>query len=476
MSLTLELAIEPREMRVLEDPLCALTFRNSGEEDVRFPHPWFSETLVGFHVVDVRTGVARLFHKPHAGRVPARDLVLPPGKSIVWHFLLGRRVPLDAAGEYEVRAVCRDEAEDRSCESGPIRIKLRRTAARGLALDTLQGSVSHGVWINLAGDPPEILRSRFDFVLGGGVRDTRVVAGADFGTRPAISVPPNGRNRERHWVAWRDGRVLNFTHVSRELGVAEVGRFEVPDADWEIIPPLLSGPVTSTAIRPEGSALLSGSDGVLRIVRLTAGRAALVARSAHLGPSPMWSTCHVLRDGSRCATLLQATGGSLRLLLVPWSMQGVGPARPLGTWEGGFVAAGATLGVDDAIRGAILVRTEREGRIRHEIFPWRLDAAGGLAQEPAADIAWPAGEPPPEAVVRVSGRGTVAVCLKDSRGRRFLACGGKAEPLPLPLGKSEGLMEPGFLNGSRPVLVAAVEDAGVRIFLPDGRPLPPRPS
>lgn len=132
--------------------------------------------------------------------------------------------------------------------------------------------------------------------------------------------------------------------------------------------------------------------------------------------------------------------------------------------------------MDDAIRGAILVRTEREGRIRHEIFPWRLDAAGGLAQEPAADIAWPAGEPPPEAVVRVSGRGTVAVCLKDSRGRRFLACGGKAEPLPLPLGKSEGLMEPGFLNGSRPVLVAAVEDAGVRIFLPDGRPLPPRPS
>ncbi len=178
------------------------------------------------------------------------------GKSLESGFSLLEMCGHLSAGEYEISAIYEYDGGHERAESPPIRIAVRPALPRNLSLDTVQGSVVYGVWLNMATEPPHLVRSRFDLLSGGGVGETRALGTAGLHARPIPSLPPNRAPCESHWVAWIEEGALKFLHFDPELGPTPVETIALPPLEAEIVGPLHSEPTTDLQTRPAGSALL----------------------------------------------------------------------------------------------------------------------------------------------------------------------------------------------------------------------------
>lgn len=419
MTLKLDLRIEKRDVLCLEEPQCDLTVANGGTEPVRLTHPVF-------RIVDVRSGTEAM-HRAEEAQVD-----LPAGRA----FRQRLRLPTLDPGEYAISAIC-------GAESAPATVTVRAATPKNLTLDTVQGSVCLGAWINMAAPSPEIVRCRFDVMIGGGVRNLVAVAKADPRSRLVLSLPPNGAYRPDPWIAWMEANRFRAAFVDRTLEIA------APDA--EIVAPLCAD--------SEGRAtalILQGSN--LSTLILTPERISPGVKTALPGSRPVWMTTHTDSHGARRALILQIDGKRIVLSALPWSDQSLGPPKRLADWEGGLVAAGSTLGLDDVVRGAVLVQREAL-----KLVSWETDAAfreTGRREIPGI---------PERTVVRISGKGATAVLLRSEQG--VWSCEGR--PLPGEAAGTKLPLDVAFQGGFRPVLICGRKETGFRMMRLDGSSLPP---
>jgi len=347
---------------------------------------------------------------------------------------------------------------------------------RNLALDSIQGTVSYGVWINVGATPPQIVRTRFETSPGGGVSEVRPIAAAAFRSKPSLSIPPNGSDGERHWIAWLDGRFLRFVHFDPTLGASPPGQLELGQVEAELISPLCGEPTKDARVRAPASALLwvnkSGGDlEHLQVVRITAGQAIPGAQLPLAGPQPDWMTTFARSDGSRLMGILQQ--GSLRIL--SWTDRSFDEASPRIDIPGNVLAAGATLDAQDGVRGAILHLGMNDSKELLLLTSWQMERKGRIQLGSSCEIAWKAKEPVSQPRVRVSDQGVAVALLRDAKGTTFLSQGGGLTPLPDPVIKSPYPLEIAFLGGIEPILICGMESAGFQIMRVNGKPLPPRP-
>ncbi len=451
MNLRAELKVEREEILVQENPLLFLTVTNVGPEPVRIEDP---QDGARFRVLDLRTGEESMPPKASRGIHGAPEIELAPGKNLVSCHSARTHLSIVEPGDYEVTAVLTGPTL-----SSPARIRVRPVVPRNLSLDTVQGGDSFGVWVDLASDPPRIVRSLFSVRMGGGVEESLPIAVAHSGAEPIPSLPPNGQDRMRHWVGWLEGRELRYTHVSRELGVAPTGRLEVGDA--RLFAPLAADPVKDTRVRPSCWAVLSRANRIL-LASLSVDGASIGPSLELEGPPLSWARVHTRSKGERFVTGIQGTS----LQRIPWSPRQFERPQALHRWEGEFVAAGALLDLEDRVRGAVLLRRGD----RWACASWELDATDEFRVTGEVDVPWESTLV--RAQVRPGPAGTASILLRNEEGVWSLFDGATVRKLPAPACATRLPMEPAYLGPHEPVLIIAESRTGFRISRMDGRALP----
>ncbi len=458
--LLVELRIEKGEVACRENPLCEVVLTNAGEGRVSIPHPQFQRRFPAFRILDRASGAETLHEPAPVGPIPELFAFLEPHASVRLSCGLLDRVPALSPGDYEVSAVVPSDGPRRS-ESEFVRLKVRAVNPRNLALDTLATACPVGVWVNAAADPPEIVRSLFRALPGGGVSEIRALAKATLRARPAISLPTKGKDRCHHWIAWVEGRKVKFLFAPESEPPSEPREIALPGPRVEIAPPLFS----------EGAAIVWTGDeesGALATLRLgpEGGEVATIEKLA--GAAPLWMTNHVRSNGARTLALARATPSEVALEFVPWTNREIGKPARAAAWPGRFLAAGSTLGYDDAVHGALLLLHVESGKLRLEIVRWESDPRGKFAEIDRSPVEWNERMPLSEAGVFVNDDGTVAALLRTAEGAWLLHWAGTTRPAPACPFTPAAIFTP----GGEPVLILPESGTGYRMVLATGKPLP----
>ncbi len=477
MALDVKLTIAKTDLRYQEDAVCLIKLLNSGKDPVRVLNPATNLTGIALKVLDVKAGVEKTYQQPRKpGSMPPEEDPLAPGRSFEAGLPLLYLPKALVPGEYDVSVSCRYNGEKERAESAPLRVKIRPTTPRNLAIQGVENSVLYGFWVNLGEDPPEIARIKLDVRRGGGARDFRPVAKASLHAVPAFSVPPNKEVCPHHWAAWIDGAEIKVVHLHDSQGPSAVRSVPLPGGEARIVSPLHSDPTPDDDGRPNGALLLwmgerDRQESQLQAIRLTPQGATAQARAALPAPKPVWLSSFVRSDAKRMALFAQTAGGKVSLSEIPWP-GGVGAPKKLGEWKGEFAAAGFSLDGDDVLHGALLLRTGVEAHSTLERVDFQIDAKGGFAAKPAERVDADPKDPVAHAVLRVGDQGAIAALLQGGSGAWSLYDGEKVSPLPDPVKTTPYPLDVCFLDDTKPILIVGGKEAGLRLLQPDGSPLP----
>jgi hypothetical protein len=505
MSLTVDFSIAKPEVLYQESPMCEVVFSNSGTVPIRVPRPTGESLLLAARVVDVKTGVEIVHRRAApAGVIPDSPVLvaLEPGRRLQGRFSLRDLMPLPQPGKYEISLLCDYNDGAGHAESRPAVLAVSPTTARNLSIVSAQGgaaAVLYGGWMNVANDPPDIVRSCFDVSAGGGVSETVAIAKGTLRTRPVLSAPPNGEAEDSHWIAWVDERILRCTHFDPRLGPSKIQGLDLGLSDAEIVQPLFSDTTDDVSVRPDGAALLlaptTGSYFRLTSVELTSRNVSVAGRVDLPGKRPCWIQAIARSNRSRVVLYLQATEKTAELFYVPWPSRGVAAAsatKRLFQLQGQFVGAGATMNDDDHILGATLIWQGVGPSARLEMVGWKVDPKGvfsltGPEEEPDEEetappsvrkprvVNWSGQVPIERCIIQVNDRADVAALLLDSAGRWQVYDGQDTKPVPGNFTLTKLPLDLAFLGGGvEPVFIGAELGGGFRIIQLNGQPLPPR--
>lgn len=345
---------------------------------------------------------------------------IPPGEtarvSLTWRL---EEHPLDP-GDYEF-AVSFEEGS----ESRPTPVQLLPSTPKNLSLHSRQGAVYYGAWVNLASDPPQIVRSRF---VPPEVTESQVLATAASHARPLISNPPD-------WVAWVDADRLHFVHAPS----ATVGQISLSERNAHLVGITTDEDKVVAVLRMESqvlSAVLRPGEGRIETQRTLPGGRILWMH----GPA-----------------YLQAEGRGMGLF------SGKEPIRIAG-WEGELVAADANR-YGRMVRGSILLR--REAKLSR--VDWQWDAGGSFQVLRELELGWPIGEPIVRAHLRVAGPGVAVAFLQKETGA-WVLYDRSLRPVSeeLRFTNPPEIVVPG---GFEPLLICPQVGTGFRFCSPQGRPL-----
>ncbi|HEX7901278.1 MAG TPA: hypothetical protein VF950_26200 [Planctomycetota bacterium] len=475
MALDVKLAFQRTDLLYQEDSAFTLTLTNAGADPLKVTDPTRVDTTLAIKVIHVKSGVERLYSHPREGKQPApRELPLASKKSLTATLSL-QWIAYLSPGEYDVSAVYPYNGGALTAESAPVRIKIAPTTPRNFVLDSVQLDAPVGFWVDLGQDPPQIVRTRFDIQLGGQVRQLLRVAKGGLRTLPVPSRSPNGVWVDGHWAGWLEGGELHVAHVDPELGTSASQKLALPAGDATIVHPLYTDPPAKPGVRPGGALLLKlstpGRDG-FRLVPVTLASDRVTAGTALdlPGPAPSWIASFAASDKRRVVLYAQEKGGQVALSTVPWTG---GPPRELGTFKGELAGAAVTAAIDaDLLRGTLITRLGLAEHGALERSDFELGPKGEFTPKPMGRIPAPGDDHFTEALPRVSRSGAVAALLRDQKGQRHLYDGTAATLLPDPYKTSPYPLDVAFKGEDQPVLLAAFKDAGFRIVLPNGQPVP----
>lgn len=485
MSLEITFTIGKTDLILGESPVCTLRLKNTGQAPLVVPTPQGGSGMPAFRVLHVSTGVERLLRGNIRPAGQALSQELGQNESVETYIPLLDEISLPSVGEYVISAVYEYNAGKSVAESAPVRVKIRPMAVRNLFVDTVQGAVVQGVWVNPAGDPPDIVAGRFDILPGGGVESIEAIGKGTLLSRPIISMPPNNTPSAGRWIAWIDKAALAFVHRHQMGGASRPGKFKLSTANVEIVPPVYNEPNKKTKVRGGGAALIwlekeGGQSSALQIISLLADGDRVKAKAGAMidlpGPRPKWMMQHVRSDSTRLVTFINASGDHLSLNSTTWPDQALTTrqARKLKDWEGEFLAAGATMGLDDVIRGALLIWVGSDPTRKLEMLRWSIDAKGTLSEEQREAIPWPATVPVGPATVRVRVTGIPAALLR-AHGRDWSVYDGFGHlmPVPAPYQQTNLQIDFAFFGGQEVVLICAELTGGLSVKRMDGSDLPP---
>lgn len=477
MALEAKFTVTTTTLRFQEDSVCTFKVTNTGRDPVPVVDAGMMPHDIRLRTVNVKTGAERIYkHIPPGGSLPSDEPPLAPGRSIqIGAMLLDLPRELEP-GEYDISMACPYARETALAESPPVRVKIRGTTPRNLTIEGTGAMVLFGTWVNVAEDPPEIVRSQFNVLPGGRARDFRPLAKATLAAAPLLSVPANRTVCRHHYVAWRDKGEIRFFHHHETLGTSPVRSIRLPDVEVRIAAPLHSDPPPDNGGRPAGAFLIwmadSGKgDPQLQAVKLTEAGATAQARSPLPGPKPAFLGSFARSDGRRMALVVQATAGSVSLSLVPWP--GVsGSSKKLGEWKGEFVDLGYSMEYSDVLHGSILVRAGVEAHNDLERVDFDLDPKDAFEAKAAVRLSNDPKDPVQRAIVRVSGRGAVVALLRAASGTWSLYDGDAVSPLPGSIRTTEFPLDVCFQDDRTPILLVGAKDLGIRALTTSGEPLP----
>lgn len=480
MALDVKLTVEKTEFLFQESPRCLLDLTNTGKDTIQISNPVSSLTMPVFKLVDGRTGEESVFQKkPSEWEEDIRE-PLPPGKSLERGFFLLDEIKIAAPGSYRLSVLYEYDA-GKKAESAPVKLNVLPVTPKNLSLigNGPWGSIAvqYGAWVNLAADPPQIMRTHFEALPGGGVRASHAIAKAELESRPVLSAPPNRSTAKSHWVGWLDENYLRFAHFDENMGPSPVGKFELPKLELEIISPLHSDPVTDTRVRPNAAALIwmgdpDGTRSGLQVVELAPNKATAGGTVNLPGARPGWMASFERSNVAPLVLYTQAAGERVVLSSVLWpAKEKSSPPTKLLEWKGKFVAAGATIDAADAILGAVLLWSSAGDAL--ELVSWSWDAKGSFAEGEKQKVEWEYGKKLDSAFVRVNSQGAPVAALRDEEGK-WSVFTGEEKPLPLPGAYAQTKLpfDISFLGGTEPVLIGGRNQMGFEMIKLDGSPLP----
>ncbi len=487
MTLKVELSIEKTQLLIGENPICSVRLKNTGRESLEIMQPLGGGGMPAFRMVNRMTGEDRIFYGyVEKSGIPTTQL-LAPDEVVPLQIPLLHNLKTLTAGEYLISAVYQFNNGRNQAESEPVKVIVRSPAVRNLFLDSVQGSSVYGVGINQAAEPVEIVAIRFDLMTGGGVGMTEVVGNGDLQSKPYISLPNNLAASAGNWIAWLENNALKFTHFDENLGVSAVGSFVLPSANAEIVPPLYIQADAPWGRRAPGDVLLwSGGEGSLQsslnVVHLVSTEKEVAAKPGikinFSARRPVWAMQHIRSNGTRLVTYLEAVNDQLNLSAISLPGQGDRAAECNKIWslQGDLVAAGATMGLDDVVRGAVLVWTGSGDSQKLELIGWSLDNNGGLTEHYRHTLPWSPMVPVGSARVRVRENGVPAVLLSTLEVEWFVFDGyGKTTTVPETYKETRLAIDLAFLNGSEVVLLCEEKNGGFTVKRMDGSNLPVAP-
>ena len=486
MSLEINFSIEKTKLLVGESPICLVQLKNTGSDSFEILQPLGGGGMPAFRVVNILTGAERVVYGNfEASGIPTTQM-LSPDEVVPVHIPLLHNINLLTAGKYLISAVYEFNNGKNKAESKPVQVIVHSQAVHNLFLDSVQGSSVYGVAVNQAADPPDIILSRFDMMAEGGVGLVKAVGKGGMQTKPYISVTKNKDASAGNWIGWLENNVLKFTHFDENMGVSSAGEFTLPATNAEIVPPLYIKSNVGWGVRATGDVLLwAGGDtsrqSSLQVIHLVHTGKDVMAKAGMMinfsAGRPIWSMHHARSDGARLVTFIEANKGRLILSTVAVPEEGA-PVEfaEIKSLQGDFVAAGATMGLDDVIRGAVLVWTGPEDKQKLELIGWSLDTGGAITEHYRTTLPWSSTVPVGSAKVRVRENGDPAVLLSPLEVEWFVYDGyGKLVPVPAPYKETKLAIDIAFFGGSEVVLICVEEIGGFTVKRLDGSDLPGAP-
>ncbi|MBW2108723.1 MAG: hypothetical protein JRI36_08675 [Deltaproteobacteria bacterium] len=473
--------IEQADMLYQHDPACWIKLKNTGTMPLTIWDPNAAAGQPVLRVLNVKTGEEQLFRDkiPPGKPVIPREMLLQVGESVSHVFRLKQKAGTLAPGEYEFSAIYEYGDDKQRQESSPVPVTIRPTTAKNLSLASGRGGTAtffYGTWINLDSEPPELVRSMFHFMVGGGIKSSIVVGKADVHTRPVISAPRNTTAAPGQWIAWVTNGILHALYVDEKGGPSATLKLRLTSDNVQIVPPLYYDSAGREGVTSGGALLCLGPPAGtgFQLLSLAFGsKEAVMEGSLNLaGPYPAWIETQVRSDGSRTALFVQVEGETIHLWAVPWPHgSAVRPApvepTPLASWKGRFVYAGVTMGQNDDILGACLAwidqsdetgpdDTDMESKLEFILWTYRPD--GKFIERGRHEVLWTSEEPIEKALIRVNEEGTPAALLRDQKGHWFVSDGrGNTSSAPGIFRETKLPLDLGFF-GLEPVLVEGEGD------------------
>lgn len=483
MSLEISFTIQKMDLLLGEDTDCRLLLKNQSQETLMIDDPKYGG-MPFYRVVNLDTGAEMLRKtEPVTGKVPF-PVEIPPGEIHEAWTSLHRIVKWPAPGKYAISAVYFYGTGKEKIETEPILVSVRAVAVRNLFLDFAHGDAVNGVFINSAAETPDVVMARFAIIDGGGLKTIEQLGKGTILSRPIKSIPPNTQGHSGEWVAWTDANILHFINWDKNESSALVGKIKITGTNPDIISPLYIDPTAPGVEHGNGAVLLwtdaDTSEGTaLSAIKLLASnknaKAQVEGNSIVHGPRPIWSMSYARSDCSRHLVYLQSREDKLALASVPWpSGRAAIQSSPLQEWSGDFVAAGATLTSDDALRGAVLIWTGKSESRKLELIGWILDNKGELKEHYRETIPWNSSTPISDAVVKVRITGLPAVLLRrlETEWVIFDAFG-KMMDIPAPYNNTMLPIDFVFFGLQEVVLICAELTGGFSVKRMDGSELPP---
>ena len=468
-----------------QDLACTATLTNKGPGEIFLNIPSQDRTQPTVHLLETKTGAERICQRemPPMATImePGR---LPAGESLEIPFRLLEITGYLEPGEYEIRLDWKYNRGTAVAHSPPKPLRVLPTTPKSLRfVDGVggQGVTKFGAWVNLTGDPPQVMVSRFVLRPGLPVDDVQNLGDCRALTQPVIAAPALGQILKGHWIAWTDEKNLYYAHADPVLGVSNVHSMTLPAAEAQVLSPLQNDPVTDTTVRPNGSLLMgleSGTQFVLQTVSLTSGRAAFGPNARIAGPKPDWIVSHFRSDGRRLTTYVRTENGKVLLYSMPWPGTEARAPQRLGEWPGSLLGAGAGIWGVNTISGGLLIRKSSQGAFSLVLICWSLSTENEFKLTGEHDIGWDGNVPIRQACIRISSAGRVVALLCDGLGKWHVYIPGEGmKPVPPPFDHTLQPIDIAFLEGvGEPILICGTLTRGFVVIRLDGSPIPPDAS
>lgn len=454
---------------------CTLILTNVGNQPDDALHPNTNPWTLAFRVTEVKTGIETLYQPKRSPFDEERKIAFKGGEADQVAVPLLMKVSLPSPVEYEISAIWM-WGTAKPAESNAVRVKILPFTPRNLTLFRSEYPAFSASVLNVAVDPPIILRARLRLQPGGGVERLDPIAPGTLKTAAVLSEGPNQTIVSGDWAAWLDGRRLVAAHIDALGSTSPARSAELPEGDWQIVTPLSTEPPPEDGSRPAGSALLLRTlDRKASVLVCSLNEAAVrPGPVAHLPGIPLWTRALTLSDGRQLLLFCTQESQKLRLHCCPWPATQAKPPEvvTLAEWpDAEFAGAGAMLDADDNLQGGLLVWKKAKPPTL-EFVNWQATPKGNYRELTVRQIGYDYDHGVSRSIVRVFQSGFFAALIRGNDGHYVLwdpihgqsVLVGPMERTPLPLDLSK-------IKSDEPVLLSGAVATGIRFLRPDGSPL-----
>lgn len=481
MPLLISLKFEKTEFLLGENPVYTLTLENTGPGKLIIPsmdsgsgYPWIK-------VVTLATGAEKIYKPTAVPPFAFRKMALEVGAPKSAFFLLHDTATLTAPGQYLISAIYEwDKGQSRS-ESEPIKITVRQSALFSMAVDDPTMTITPAVYVNTAGEKAELVYGNLNLAPGADFTQVQVIGKCDVSAKPVLGRHINRKPGAGRYVGWIADGKFSFLHMDEMKGATTVGSIAAKPLSV-LTSPIYCAP-TDLKSRGSGAALMLSPDPlgktIMRVINLTP----LDPPGAVEGPSitsdspmPQWAGNFFRKDKSKLIVMVRAKAGKVTLHAGLWPEEGKSIDSPseVATWDGTFVAAGATIDEKDVIRGSVLIWMGPKGEESLEVMQFNIGENFKTESEPLGALPWAMQTPIDKAIVRVRSYGTPAMLLRAGTGKWKIFDGlGFEGEVPVPYTSTDQPIDLGFIGDKQAVLILAEMTGKLGIKNLDGTPIPP---